>query len=148
MIFLHPADSWYEAIALSLFILAFFVLGYIGVPLWTWTLYTAAILSIAQAPIWLWLIFGIVAATLNIPKLRQILFTSQMVKAVRALKLLPNISETEKAAIEAGTVWVEGEFFSGKPNFQRILNEPYPQITPDIQFFLDGPVEQIGRAHV
>lgn len=131
--------------AIALLISGFLTLGYIGVPLWTWTIYTATALWIAQTPAWLWLVFGVVAAILNIPKLRQILLTSQLVKAVRALKLLPNISETEKAAIEAGTVWVEGEFFSGKPNFQRILNEPYPQITPDIQAFLDGPVEQVCR---
>lgn len=131
--------------AIALLALAFFTLGYIGVPLWSWTLYAATVLWIAQAPVWLWIGFGIAATILNIPKLRQILLTSQMVKAVRALKLLPNISETEKAAIEAGTVWIEGEFFSGKPNFQRILNEPYPQITPDIQTFLDGPVEQVCR---
>ena len=130
---------------IALLILGFLTLSYIGVPLWTWTIYTATVLWIAQTPIWLWLVFGVVATVLNIPKLRQVLLTSQLVKAVRALKLLPNISETERAAIEAGTVWVEGEFFSGKPNFQRILNEPYPQLTPDIQAFLDGPVEQVCR---
>jgi acyl-CoA dehydrogenase len=133
------------AIAISVLVLTFFTLGYIGVPLWAWTLYTVAILWVAQVPVWLWIIFGVAAAILNISKLRQMLLTSQIVKAVRALKLLPNISETEKAAIEAGTVWVEGEFFSGKPNFQRILNEPYPQVTPEIQAFLDGPVEQVCR---
>jgi acyl-CoA dehydrogenase len=131
--------------AIALLALAFFTLGYIGVPLWTWTIYVATVLWIAQAPVWLWICFGITATILNVPKLRQILLTSPMVKAVRALKLLPNISETEKAAIEAGTVWLEGEFFSGKPNFQRILNEPYPQVTPEIQAFLDGPVEQVCR---
>jgi acyl-CoA dehydrogenase len=139
MILLHPA------IAIPIFALLFIALGYIGVPLWAWTIYAAAVLSIAHAPIWLWMGFGLLAIVLNVPKLRQVLLTSQIVKAVRALKLLPNISETEKAAIEAGTVWVEGEFFSGKPNFQRILNEPYPQITPEIQAFLDGPVEQVCR---
>jgi acyl-CoA dehydrogenase len=139
MVSLHPA------IAIPFLVLTFFILGYIGVPLWTWTIYTAVILLIAHAPVWLWISFGLLTTILNIPKLRQILLTSQIVKAIRALKLLPNISETEKAAIEAGTVWVEGEFFSGKPNFHRILSEAYPQITPEIQAFLDGPVEQVCR---
>jgi acyl-CoA dehydrogenase len=66
-------------------------------------------------------------------------------KAIRGLKLLPRISETERAAIEAGTVWIEGEFFSGKPNFVRIHNQPYPPLEPDVQIFLDGPVEQVCR---
>ncbi|MGH2413971.1 MAG: acyl-CoA dehydrogenase, partial [Microcystaceae cyanobacterium] len=57
--------------------------------------------------------------------------------------LLPTISETERAAIEAGTVWVDGEFFSGAPNFKRLNSEVYPQLSADIQAFLDGPVEQV-----
>jgi acyl-CoA dehydrogenase len=129
----------------ALLVAAFFIFGYIGVPLWTWTLYAATIFWVAQAPMWLWVVFGLVALVVNVPALRQVVITAQIVKAVQALKLLPNISETERAAIEAGTVWVEGEFFSGKPNFQRILKEPYPQITPEIQAFLDGPVEQVCR---
>jgi acyl-CoA dehydrogenase len=66
-------------------------------------------------------------------------------RAIQALKLLPAISETERAAIEAGSVWVEGEFFSGAPNWQRLNSEPYPELTPEIQAFLDGPVEQVCR---
>ena len=148
-----------------LFLLLFVCLGYIGVPLWMWSLYAAAILIIYQAPVWLWGIFGIVALVLNIPQLRQRFITSYIVKAITALKLLPKISDTEKEAIEAGNVWVDGEFFSGKPNFKRLLNEPYPIIpnsklktpvrsfhettrTPNselenIRFFLDNQVETV-----
>jgi acyl-CoA dehydrogenase len=139
MTFLHPV------IAISLWVILFITLSYIGVPLWTWTLYVASILWILHTPNWIWIIFGLAALVLNVPILRQFLLTSQVLKTIQALKLLPNISETERAAIEAGTVWVDGEFFSGKPNFQRILSEPYPQITPEIQAFLDGPVEQVCR---
>ncbi len=80
---------------------------------------------------------------LTIPWLRQRLVTVWVVKTIQAMKLLPTISDTERAAIEAGNVWVEGEFFTGKPNFDRILNEPYPQVSPEIQAFLDGPVEKV-----
>jgi acyl-CoA dehydrogenase len=139
MTFLHPA------ITLPCLAFALIVLGYLGVPLWTWTLYTVALLWVVHASIWLWAVFSLVALILNVPLLRQRLATTWIVKAVQALKLLPKISETERAAIEAGTVWVDREFFSGKPNFQRILSEPYPQITPEIQAFLDGPVEQVCR---
>ncbi|MBF2026551.1 MAG: acyl-CoA dehydrogenase [Oscillatoriales cyanobacterium C42_A2020_001] len=81
--------------------------------------------------------------TLLIPWLRQRLLTVWIVKAIKTMKLLPTISDTERAAIEAGNVWIEGEFFTGKPNFQRILNEPYPQVSPELQAFLDGPVEKV-----
>ena len=73
------------------------------------------------------------------------LLTSFIVRTLQKLNIFPKISETEKAAIEAGNVWVDGEFFTGKPNFQRMLSEPYPELTPEIQTFLDGPVEQVCR---
>lgn len=129
------------AIRILTLILLFPVLAYLGVPLWLWTGYTAAALWALHAPLWLWGIFGAIALVFNLPWLRQRLVTTWLVKGIRAAKLLPKISDTERAAIEAGNVWVEGEFFSGKPNFQRLLNEPYPHVSPEIQAFLDGPVE-------
>jgi acyl-CoA dehydrogenase len=80
---------------------------------------------------------------LTIPWMRQKLVTTWIVKAIQAMKLLPTISDTERAAIEAGNVWIEGEFFSGNPDFDLILSQPYPQVSPEIQAFLDGPVEKV-----
>lgn len=68
---------------------------------------------------------------------------ARLLKTIRAANVLPRISETERAALEAGSVWVEGEFFSGNPDFQRMLGEAYPQLPPDEQAFLDGPVEEL-----
>ncbi|HEY9862446.1 MAG TPA: acyl-CoA dehydrogenase [Candidatus Obscuribacterales bacterium] len=133
------------AIALSLSLVLFLTLGYLGVPLWAWSLYTAGILAVFQAPVWLWIGFGIVALVLNLPLLRRSLLTIPLMKGIQALKLLPSISETEKAAIEAGTVWVDGEFFSGAPDLKRMNSEPYPELSAESQAFLDGPVEQVCR---
>ncbi|NJR41181.1 MAG: acyl-CoA dehydrogenase [Leptolyngbyaceae cyanobacterium CSU_1_4] len=95
----------------------------------------------------IWIGIGVVLllaiVLFTVPFLRRSLITSWILKAIQSLKLLPTISNTEQAAIEAGTVWVEGEFFSGHPNFQRLNHESYPQVTPEIQAFLDGPVEQV-----
>ncbi len=124
-------------------ILLFVILGYLGVPLWLWTVYIASILGVCQAPVWIWIIFGVIALIFNVPQLRQRLITGYIVKAIAALKLLPKISDTEREAIEAGNVWVEGEFFSGKPNFKRLLNEPYPQLSSEIKLFLDNQVETV-----
>lgn len=126
----------------SLLIL-FILLGYLGAPLWLWTLYTAGAIAFTQPPVAIWGIFAVVALILNIPQIRQVVITRGLVQAIRAMKLLPNISETERAAIEAGNVWVEGEFFTGKPNFDRILAEPYPEPSSELQAFLDGPVEKV-----
>ncbi|NJP12705.1 MAG: acyl-CoA dehydrogenase [Leptolyngbyaceae cyanobacterium RU_5_1] len=128
--------------SLALLLLLF---GYIGVPLWVWSVYCVVVLGLFQAPIWAWLVFGVVAVILNIPILRRSLITLPIMNGIRAFNLLPSISETEKAAIEAGTVWIDGEFFSGAPNFTRMNAEAYPQLTPEIQNFLEGPVEQVCR---
>jgi acyl-CoA dehydrogenase len=50
--------------------------------------------------------------------------------AAKARNLVPRMSATEREALEAGTVWVDGELFSGRPDFARILREPYPQLSP------------------
>ncbi|OLP15474.1 acyl-CoA dehydrogenase [Leptolyngbya sp. 'hensonii'] len=94
-------------------------------------------------PIVLTILFSTVLLIFLLPGLRQRLVTSWIVKVIQSLKLLPTISETERAAIEAGNVWIEGEFFTGDPNFDRILSEPYPTLSPEVQAFLEGPVERI-----
>jgi acyl-CoA dehydrogenase len=56
---------------------------------------------------------------------------------------VPRISETERQALEAGTVWVDGDLFSGRPDFGRMLQEPYPSLSERERAFLDGPVETV-----
>ena len=58
-------------------------------------------------------------------------------------KVTPPMSETEQDAINAGTVWWDGELFSGKPDYQKLLNYPHPQLTAEEQAFIDGPVEEL-----
>ncbi|MEO1133031.1 MAG: acyl-CoA dehydrogenase family protein, partial [Cyanobacteria bacterium J06639_1] len=120
-------------------------LGYVGVPLWAWTLYGAGALGLAQAPLWAWIGFGAIALALNVPLLRRSLFTLPIVKLINKLDLLPSISETEREAFEAGTVWVEREFFSGKPDLKRLSTELYPDLTDEARDFLNHQVETVCR---
>ena len=46
------------------------------------------------------------------------------------MPLLPRISDTEREALEAGTVWVDGEFFSGRPDFRRACHTPWERAKP------------------
>jgi acyl-CoA dehydrogenase len=59
--------------------------------------------------------------------------------------VLPDISQTEQEAIDAGTVWWDGELFSGKPNWNKLLSLPKPSFTEEEQAFLDGPVVELCR---
>ncbi|MEA2601044.1 MAG: acyl-CoA dehydrogenase [Acidobacteriota bacterium] len=70
---------------------------------------------------------------------------SRLLRLARSKNLVPRMSETEREALEAGTVWVDGELFSGRPDFQRMLAEPYPELTARERAFLDGPVEEVCR---
>ncbi len=119
----------------------FVALGFFGAPLLLWTLAAAALLYGLAAPAWLWIAFGTAAVVMNVAPLRRMLSLGAM-KTMKALGLLPVISKTEKEAIDAGTVWVEAELFSGRPDFRRLLRQPYPELTADEQAFLDGPVQQ------
>lgn len=68
-----------------------------------------------------------------------------LMKTMQANKMLPQISDTERMALEAGTVWIDGEIFAGNPDMKRIVNEPYSRLSAEEQAFLDGPVEELCR---
>jgi acyl-CoA dehydrogenase len=68
-----------------------------------------------------------------------------LMKFMKAKRMLPVISDTERLALEAGTVWIDGEFFKGNPDFARMLAEPYSRLAPEEQAFLDGPAEELCK---
>ena len=45
---------------------------------------------------------------------------AQLMSFIEKNNLLPQISDTERQAMESGTVWVDGEIFSGSPDYNRI----------------------------
>ncbi len=55
------------------------------------------------------------------------------------------MSQTEQEALDAGTVWWDGELFGGRPNWSKFLSFPKPVLTPEEQAFVDGPVEELCR---
>lgn len=70
-----------------------------------------------------------------------------MMKTMKSAGMLPRISETEKQALASGDVWLDGEFFSGNPDFKAMLKTPWPELSEEEKAFLDGPVEtQCQRA--
>ena len=68
-----------------------------------------------------------------------------IMKFMRDNNVLPRISDTERQALEAGTVWIDGQFFSGNPDFVSMLKEPYNRHSEEEQAFIDGPVEELCR---
>ncbi|QNH16094.1 acyl-CoA dehydrogenase [Xanthomonas sp. SS] len=88
-------------------------------------------------------LLALVAVPLLLPFVRKPLLTAPMLKVFR--KVLPPLSQTERIALETGSVGFEGELFTGDPDWQKLLDYPKPQLTAEEQAFLDGPVEELCR---
>ncbi|ALN79633.1 acyl-CoA dehydrogenase [Lysobacter antibioticus] len=86
---------------------------------------------------------ALIAVPLLVPAIRLPLITKPLLGFYT--KILPPLSETERTALEAGTVGFEGELFSGKPDWQQLLSQPKPVLSADEQAFLDGPVEELCK---
>jgi acyl-CoA dehydrogenase len=78
---------------------------------------------------------------LNVRSLRVRLVTRPFLRSYR--RLLPSMSATEREALDAGTVWWDGELFTGGPNWQKLMSAKVPVLTADEQAFLDGPCEDL-----
>jgi acyl-CoA dehydrogenase len=87
------------------------------------------------------LVSCVVLALLSIDDIRRQWVSSPLLSWYR--KVLPPVSATERVAIDAGTVWWEGEIFRGDPDWQKLLGAGQPALTKEEQAFLDGPVEQL-----
>ncbi|MBC8412421.1 MAG: acyl-CoA dehydrogenase [Nitrospira sp.] len=136
-------------LSITVLIIMFCIMAYLRMSLSAATVITGLVLfTLAQlfalSPAWIIagsVIFLTAAAALNVPFLRRRLFTDRMFRFFK--KTLPAMSSTEQEAIQAGTVWWDGELFSGKPDWNKLLSMPTTELTPREQAFLDGPVEEL-----
>lgn len=58
-------------------------------------------------------------------------------------RISPRMSQTEREALDAGSVWWDGELFSGKPRWRKLRKLQLPGLSEEEQAFLDGPVNQL-----
>ncbi|MDP9190206.1 MAG: acyl-CoA dehydrogenase [Acidobacteriota bacterium] len=122
-------------------ILLLLAIGFVGAPLIVWAIAGAAILIGFGAPAWLLIAYAAVMLLFLIVPIRRALVSSIVMKILGPI--MPAISETERTAIESGSVWAEAELFSGKPDFRKLMAEPYPSLTAEERAFLDGPVNEL-----
>ncbi|MBU6505584.1 MAG: acyl-CoA dehydrogenase, partial [Betaproteobacteria bacterium] len=69
--------------------------------------------------------------------------TAPMFRAYR--KMLPPMSDTEREALEAGTVGWEAQLFGGDPDWPRLFAAPAPVLTPEEQAFFEHDVNDACR---
>ncbi len=132
------------------FVLAVVYFAYRRLPLLIYTLAFTLLLAAYMrfgnpGGIWqgaLWLMLALLWLC-NVRPLRKALISRPFLRAY--LRLLPKMSGTEREALEAGTVWWDGELFSGNPDWSKLRANPPPRLSAEEQAFLDGPCEELCR---
>ncbi len=108
------------------------VAGLLLLASWSWPVLLVIIL---------WCVFIPVALILNIHKVRKQLLTRPLLGLFRKIK--PTLSQTEQAALEAGGVWWDRDLFSGRPDWQKLLDLPAASLSEEEQRFMEGPVNEL-----
>lgn len=137
--------------AISLFILLFLLimatLAYHRASLTLFTFTATALLIVAT---WgnlvgylIWLGFFVIAIPVNVRSFRQRWISKPTLDLFR--RIMPEMSQTEKEAIDAGTVWWDAELFRGAPDWNKLHDIPAPRLSAQERAFLDGPVSEVCR---
>jgi acyl-CoA dehydrogenase len=86
-------------------------------------------------------IVALAALVLGVPPLRRALVAKPLLGVFR--RVMPPMSQTEREALEAGTVGFDGELFSGSPAWRELLATPRTKLTAEEQHFIDHEVETL-----
>jgi len=136
--------TWLLIIALITGLLA---LAWFRSPAWLAALLAIAALAgtVGQSASWPVIsLYAIAAAALTIVAirpLRRVLVSDRLFGWFKSV--LPPISDTEREALDAGTVWWDAELFSGRPRWKKLFGIDKPALSAEEQAFLDGEVEEL-----
>jgi acyl-CoA dehydrogenase len=121
---------------------------YVGRGYAAWTAGVAVALVVAwmggAAAVWLVppaLLLVALAVVFGVREFRRSVVTARLMPVIAGI--LPKMGETERIALEAGTVGFDGELFSGRPDWQALLAFRPQALSERERGFLDGPVEDL-----
>ncbi len=129
----------------SLSIIILLTIGFWGSPLIVWAVAVVALFYFWGAPVVAIAVVAAVLLVFVIKPIRALTISRVVMTLLSKLGFLPKISETERTALDAGVTWVEKDLFSGNPDFQKLMDESYPQLTAEEQAFMDGPVNELCK---
>lgn len=140
-----------EAVLIGVGVLLAVAFACLRAPLVVWMASGAALLATAArlTPWPLAVQWGVLGAwaglslLLLVRPLRRGLITQGLLALYR--RSLPGMTETERIALAAGTVWWEGDLFSGRPDWARLLAQPRPTLTAEEQSFIDNEVNALCK---
>ncbi len=88
-------------------------------------------------------IVAVVAGLANLTSMRSDFISRPFFDIFK--KMLPALSDTEREAIDAGTVWWDGELFSGDPDWKSLTRISKPELTQEEIDFIEGPATELCR---
>ena len=101
------------------------------------------VLSLFMASGWLTLLLFLGAAATaaaGLPQFRMNWLTPRVFAMFK--KVAPKVSDTEKVALEAGTVGWDGELFTGRPDWHNLLINRHTGLSDEEQAFVDNQCTQ------
>jgi acyl-CoA dehydrogenase len=137
-------------VVLAVLLLALGLL-YAGLGLWAWVLPIGTLLAY-----WAWC--GIDSPTLfasfagpfvllvivfGLPPIRRLVVSGPLMRFMAPF--FPRMSDTERIALEAGTVWWDADLFSGAPDWRKLLDFQPKPLTDKERRFLDGPCQELCK---
>ncbi len=134
-------------------VLFFFITAMVLIYINTSTTLTASLLALATLTgMYLdsWSFFSIVLGGLLLGTAYVLIFPSHFRKNSLSTPLLnwvrgrlPTLSDTESEALKSGSVDWDGELFSGRPDWNKLLTDAPAKLSEEELAFIDGPVEQL-----
>ena len=130
-------------------LVVFLLLAFFRASIWSWLLALLVIVPVVAIESRIsdgalknvYLALAVLVLVLGVPWLRRMLVSNFILKVFR--RILPQVSQTEQEALDAGTVWWDGELFSGRPRWSKLLAMPKTGLSEREQAFLDNEVEQL-----
>jgi acyl-CoA dehydrogenase len=124
---------------------------YIGRALLAWTLPLVLLLGAwylhGDGTTTLWWVASslslVLIVALGWPLLRRMILTRVLMP--KLAPIFPVMSQTEREALEAGTVWWDADLFGGRPAWSKLLDFKVEELSTRAQAFLDGPCEDLCR---
>ncbi|HSN21740.1 MAG TPA: acyl-CoA dehydrogenase [Usitatibacter sp.] len=89
----------------------------------------------------LWIAVALFAAFSVLKPLRRAVVTRPLFGLYK--RILPQVSQTEQEALDAGSVWWDADLFTGKPDWKKLLAYAPAKLSDEERAFLDGPVEEL-----
>lgn len=117
--------------------------AYFSVPCVLWFLFFVFQIFVWSSS-WLCFVLALLPVILVfVPYIRSRLLSPLVFMVLKKLGMIPDISQSEKEALEAGQTWVETEFFSSNLNIKRLLSQKPACLSQEEEDYLNGPVEEL-----